>query len=467
MRAQPQVEAQGEGGDALAFVLSGLLAAIVLLPASALLDLKLVAAGLAAAALGLGWARQSRLHAWEQPALQAWRWSLLAVCAYALAFQGGQRVSGSFGNAAYFAGFLVLSWPLLLGRPWALGLVLLTLVATGTRAAWLALAVQGAVLAWREPRWRRGIALAALALIAALLLRWGREGLLRPTARPQVWQQTLAAALERPWLGHGFEAFALQMEGRWGPALTQQLAEASQYVEHPHQLLLGVFFHTGLVGLLALGAALALLWRTRLDAGLRLGLIGLLVQAQFDRYFFHAGLLGPPALLLALRLPMPGRALGVAAAVGLSVLALKPLWEWRQAVVPADSLGPAPVTAPKLAAGSKDPAHWDQQGTSLASQGAFHEAAGAFRQALRLQPTSGRAQNLGNSLFAQGLFKEAEAAYRDAVSLDPHSADAHFSLGYALYRQNRIRDAVASLDAALKLQPGHAEAATLKRQILR
>jgi tetratricopeptide (TPR) repeat protein len=467
MPATAAATAKGEGGDALAFVFAGLMAAIVLLPAGALLDLKPAAALLAAAVLGLGWARRRPLQGWEPQALQAWRWALLALCATALALQGGQRVSGSFGNAAYLAGFLVLSWPLLLGRPWALGLALLTLVATGTRAAWLALAVQGAWLAWREARWRRGIALVGALLAGAAALRWGLQDFLRPTARLQVWQRTLAAAWERPWLGHGFEAFALQMDGRWGAALTQQLAETAQYVEHPHQVLLSVFFHTGLVGLLGFGLALGLLWRARLDPALRLGLLGLLAQAQFDRYFFHAGLLGPPALLLALRLPRPARGLSIALALGLSALAMVPLWQWRQAVGPAGQLGPAPVTAPKLDAGSTDPAHWDRQGTALASQGAFHEAAGAFRQALRLQPTSGRAQNLGNSLFAQGLFKEAEAAYREAVRLDPGSADAHFSLGYALYRLNRIRDAMASLDAALKLQPGHAEAATLKRQILR
>ena len=50
--------------------------------------------------------------------------------------------------------------------------------------------------------------------------------------------------------------------------------------------------------------------------------------------------------------------------------------------------------------------------------------------------------------------------------MDPRSSDAHFSLGYALFFQKRLTQAVAELDEALRLDPGNANAQTLKRQIM-
>lgn len=460
MRDPQRTAAQGEGSDALAFVFAGLMAGIVLLPSTRLLDLKLAAALLAGATLALSWALGRGTTAWMALGRDAWRWSALAVALAALLLRGAGRAEAGFGNAGYLGAFLALSWPLWLGRPWALVLMGAALLASGSRAALLAVGVQALVLAWKQPAQRRRILFTLLTLAGAAAIAWGREGLLRPTLRLEVWRQTWDAAVQLPWTGHGRLPFALAMEGRWQGALATALAQGSQYVEHPHQLLLGIFYHGGLLALALFGIALFYGQRALARQGLWLGFLGLLVHAQFDRFFFEAALLGPPLLLLACE-ARPWRWLAALLVPALIYGAVEPLWASRQAVRPTD------FAQAKLAAGPNDPAHWDQQGTALAAKGAFHEAAGAFREALRLEPTSGRAQNLGNSLFAQGLFKEAEAAYRDAVRLDPRSADAHFSLGYALYRLNRIRDAVASLDAALKLQPGHAEAATLKRQILR
>jgi tetratricopeptide (TPR) repeat protein len=60
----------------------------------------------------------------------------------------------------------------------------------------------------------------------------------------------------------------------------------------------------------------------------------------------------------------------------------------------------------------------------------------------------------------------AERAFRVAVSLSPGSADAHFSLGYALYDEKRLKDSVSELDQALRLDPSQSGAAELRRHIL-
>jgi tetratricopeptide (TPR) repeat protein len=74
---------------------------------------------------------------------------------------------------------------------------------------------------------------------------------------------------------------------------------------------------------------------------------------------------------------------------------------------------------------------------------------------------------MGNCLMELGHADQAEGRYRMALLLGPPSADLHFSLGYALFKQNKLKEAVSALDAALKLEPRHAAAAKLKEQILR
>jgi tetratricopeptide (TPR) repeat protein len=115
---------------------------------------------------------------------------------------------------------------------------------------------------------------------------------------------------------------------------------------------------------------------------------------------------------------------------------------------------------------SGDPMVYERLGDSLAAEHHYAEAAQAFGQALVLQPTSGRAQNLGNCAMMLGDYKAATAAFRRAVALDPASSNAHFSLGYALFYQKRLKAAVTELNIALRLKPSNAGAEQLKRQIL-
>ena len=523
MSRRTRSNGEGEGGDALAFAIAGAFAGVILLPATALLDLKRAAAGLAAglACLGLAAAlatdRRSSPGRWLAALLAAWRWALVAVAGYALAQRLGleplaayaaagsaTRAMGSFGNASYLAAFLCLSWPLLLAwrgsrRAVGLGLVWAALFATQSRSGLLAWALQLGLWAWRAWRggWRpRQVAWGAAVLVPVLLLLLSPpQGWARPTARWALWRAAAGLWWQRPWCGWYTVPFAIAFQRHGAPALVQVVNSAGQYAEDPHQLLLAVACRVGAVGLVAFAVAVAwalrLAWRTRSDelAGAWLGLAGLLAESQADRFFFQAGVLAPTLGLVAAlawrqeawiwararlgpwRIPstLLALVLGGACLSG----ALWPLVDYGRAVGPglgagAQAIAPAVGLDPLQAAavGSHDPVAFERLGAALAARQRYAEAAAAYRQALRLGPTTGRAQNLGNCSMMLGDARGAEGAFRLAVALDPGSSDAHFSLGYALFYQKRLKAAVAELDKALALDPGNASARTLKAQIL-
>ena len=54
-----------------------------------------------------------------------------------------------------------------------------------------------------------------------------------------------------------------------------------------------------------------------------------------------------------------------------------------------------------------------------------------------------------------GRRDEAIACYRRAIDSNPRMADAHASLGTALARQHQFPEAIAELEAALKIDPNN------------
>jgi cytochrome c-type biogenesis protein CcmH/NrfG len=115
----------------------------------------------------------------------------------------------------------------------------------------------------------------------------------------------------------------------------------------------------------------------------------------------------------------------------------------------------------------KDAAAWDRLAAALVLGETYGEAASAYLEAWALEPSPGRAQNLGNCYMMMRQPADAERCFREAIRLAPGSSDAHFSLAYALYYQKRLKEAVAELDLGLKLDPNNSAAAKLKEQILR
>jgi tetratricopeptide (TPR) repeat protein len=544
MKPKSFSEANGKGGSsAPAFVLCGLLALMILVPDTQLLDLKralgffFLAAfalaltqaerqlfpnrfGVAFVALGaafyLAWVlspfpsaasfRKTALWLflgmtlvgasspknWLNALGFAWLNAALAVALYALvqrvgfdpisayaAAGSGQRAMGSFGNANFLAGFLCLSWPLaLLWHGWkrhaAGALFMAALLATQSRAGMLALAAQLAILGFQA--WREGLRpklswfvftgfFMTLGLWLFPLQSW-----LRPTWRGPLWLESVELWWQRPWVGWGPGSF---------PLAFQSQPNALQFAEHPHNWILSILCEAGLLGLGAFIAMLFLVrpWplfqieRSPLQRALAFGALGCLIQNFFDRNLDQAGV--GAFFFLSLGILIPSNEFKRSKANPwlfwmitpvLLWVGLRPLLDYRSAV---ESPMAAAVPSAKMADAGNDAAAWDRQGAAMAAKGVYHEAAGAYARALQLAPTRGRAQNLGNCWMMLGKPVEAEQAFKQAVELDPTSSDAHFSLGYALFSQKRLREAVAELDEALRLDPDNASARKLKEQMLR
>ncbi|HTB21579.1 MAG TPA: tetratricopeptide repeat protein [bacterium] len=472
-------------------------------------------------------------RAWGRAVLRTWPWAALVLAAYALAQRAGfepisayalagssQRAMGSFGNAGCLAAFLCLSWPMVLSwnglrRAGALTLLFSALVATQSRAALLAVLVQGLCLGYllwsrrgrpesarsgTAPAWTRGPLaglVAALGLSLLALYLFPPSAWLRPTARWPLWQASFQLWTQRPLLGWGPGSFALAFQDHATGSLVSLVNSGNQYAEDPHQLLLAVACAGGLPGLAALAFGCAVFFRQALRSAsaeaplLALGGLGLLVEAQADRFFFLPGVFVPLCAAFGL-LAADSKDAGAqvraepergAAPEWLSLLFLGLAFVFaRQAYLPlarnAQGVGPAldaevgslavagDPTALAAQASKGDPLALEKLGDALAAQRRYAEAADALAKALAIQPTRGRAQNLGNCSMMLGDYKAAEAAFRQAVALEPSSADAHFSLGYALFYQKRLKEAVAELDMALRLDPSHAGAMQLKKQIL-
>ena len=104
------------------------------------------------------------------------------------------------------------------------------------------------------------------------------------------------------------------------------------------------------------------------------------------------------------------------------------------------------------------PAIYSDLGFVLERQGMTEEAAKMYRKSLELDPESASAQfNLASSLARRGEFAEAERRFRAALEEKP-SAQAYTGLGFVLWRQGRVDEAIASLHDAIEADPKDAAA---------
>ena len=87
------------------------------------------------------------------------------------------------------------------------------------------------------------------------------------------------------------------------------------------------------------------------------------------------------------------------------------------------------------------------------SLGRLNEAAGHYREAIRLKPDYVDAYtNMGNVLLQTGANVEAIATYERVIALRP-TAEAHCNLANVFARSGRLDDAVAHFQRALTLKP--------------
>jgi tetratricopeptide (TPR) repeat protein len=92
-------------------------------------------------------------------------------------------------------------------------------------------------------------------------------------------------------------------------------------------------------------------------------------------------------------------------------------------------------------------------GVLLDELGNYEAAAEHLEAALRVDPTTESAMNLGTIRFIQGRGEEAATLYRRAIELDPSNDKAHHNLGVLLTRMGKADEAIAEQREAIRLAP--------------
>ena len=94
-------------------------------------------------------------------------------------------------------------------------------------------------------------------------------------------------------------------------------------------------------------------------------------------------------------------------------------------------------------------------------EGRFEDAAGNYRRAAAIEPENAQVRaNLNYALsqlavenFTERRFQKALELFREITALDPGNAEAHSNLGSALAQLGRFREALASFERALAIDP--------------
>jgi tetratricopeptide (TPR) repeat protein len=84
----------------------------------------------------------------------------------------------------------------------------------------------------------------------------------------------------------------------------------------------------------------------------------------------------------------------------------------------------------------------------------FHDEETLWSYTVKRNPAAWVAQgNLGYVIFQQGRVPEAVPYYREALRLNPDYAEAHYNLGTALLQLNQVPEAIAEYEQAVRLLP--------------
>lgn len=352
---------------------------------------------------------------------------------------GGRSAVATFGNPDLMGYWLVGALPFALGAlgralrsrssGWRRGLwvavvaIVSALVLSGCRGAYLAGAVVGAVALVRLP-WRGALsALVAGVLLAGALNAAGGGGLARRVTDPgsagaglegrlYLWRVNLDLIAGAGPLGEGPEAFRRVWPMAQAEVLREQPRWRGYYTDlrHAHLDAAEVATDWGWLGLACAAFALVVIWRRRRDAPAesrwpRTATLSLLV----------AGLTGP-----VLFQPATGALLAVSA--GLAARGSSPTAAGGRPARVAGAL--VVVLACGLTAGLLGP--------RLASEWSRTEAL--------------RADQVGQ-------WERAESQYRRAVELDRYNPLAQLTAGWFLTRTGRSEAAIAPLKAACEALP--------------
>ena len=362
-------------------------------------------------------------------------------------------------------------------RSWPMGLTaLLAAVTCGitlSRAGWLALAV--GLFAWWWPRRRTTLslsptgervgervyafALISTGLVLVLLVSKGSAVLERLThffvapTRVQLWTTSLAGFREHPWLGWGFDTFAL---------VDQQLRhpDAWRYewggtAGHAHSLIPQVLSTQGLLGfvaLLAAGWVVVRAWRQPSPPRGRGGQMAVVIALAAASMVTFSGVavaaLGVVALVQSLH---SGPAVRIPRWVlsGLQVLSAATLVMFGASV--AARVQPLEDDAARLEPWN---AQWPAlQGQALEQAGRLPEARRAYEQAQALAPLAVFEANVGRVAAKQGDAVASRAAFERARRHAPLDGRIALDASDASARLGDPALAEATLTSLLALYP--------------
>jgi len=444
---------------------------------------------------------QARVEIVRLAAVLAGSGSALVALGQRLVGEHGIAVHGGQGNPNWLGLVLAVALPLSVDavleasrrRRWLLlGGCLVQLgglLLSGSRVAWIALALVALVAAVRGRRRRWWLALAAAA--GLLLTLWvagrGEKALGQAWAgRLQIWAATVGAAAPAQPFGVGLGRFGeayLVEQGRALAALTPgQAARRFLNATTSHSEWFQVGLEQGLVGLLLLGLCLVSAARAswRRWPGGSLALISLMLAAAGDSPLQQPAVLALLALLLPAadaadhiaRWPRMVRVGHLLALAVLALLLLPAVARWigsHQLAVARDQ-----VLHHRLAtlhrAAAIDP--WSgevalEHGLALAELGRPKPALAELQRSRARLANVGTDVAIGNVLLALGRREPAVRAYRRALARHPGFFRAHANLAEALRQLGRLERAGHHLRVARSLLPGHPKLGDLERRLER
>ena len=435
----------------------------------------------------------------------------------------GKRIFSFFGNPNLFAAFLVVNLPLLFSGFFtgtrlakklfalSIGLAVLGLLLTGTRAALLGATISAAlffVLTWRESDQKRY--LWAVSTVAVLVM----AGFLYSTQTTEIriaglslrqyeWGNTLKIARDHPIFGTGVGSFNV-----YYPAYREKSAEIDLglknhelRVEHAHNEFLEILSDSGIVGfLLFSGILLAffynhyLRWhpkRQYLLAGNCCAVMGILIHSLYSvnlRFPFVAMFFWLCLGLQSTLLDQPRAAAKATFSAGkivasLLLLPLLALFFFNHSLARFSAEhhfkeGLAHYIAKDYRQAEtrleSALANYPQDKSSLYFLGMaehrlkkFSESQATFLELIRLDPNFLQSHYwLATNYFSTGDFEKAKQEYRESLRVNNAFGPSYYALGIISLTENDLEQATNHLEQAYTL-PGDRRTADIRLDALR